>query len=161
MSRGLEPRSTPSAALMMRTSLLPGERLEGAPPGLTLSPAPGTLRSEDIRQQEKNLFHPRINAVIQSASRLWPSPPQMLVTPEGISFLKVKVLLSRFWKWFRSPRILQLICFSDGKVRCDSDCMSCTWSLREYLWCKEPRDQLGSGPDHAGWPVNSPVYTRF
>lgn len=44
MSRGLEPCSAPSAALMMRTSLLPGERLEGAPPGLTLSPAPGTLR---------------------------------------------------------------------------------------------------------------------
>ncbi|EPQ18509.1 hypothetical protein D623_10012922 [Myotis brandtii] len=70
MSQGLEPRSAPSAALMMRTSLLPGERLEGAPPGLTLSPVPGTLRSEDIRQQEKNLFYPRINAVIQSASRL-------------------------------------------------------------------------------------------
>ncbi|CAK6431922.1 unnamed protein product [Pipistrellus nathusii] len=44
MSRGLEPRSAPSAALMMPTSLLPGERLEGAPPGLTspllLVPAP-------------------------------------------------------------------------------------------------------------------------
>lgn len=38
------------------TSPLPGERLEGAPSGLTLSPAPGTLRLEDIWQQEKNLF---------------------------------------------------------------------------------------------------------
>lgn len=39
--------------------------------------------------------------------------------------------------------------------------LSCTWSLRKYWWCEEPRDQLDSGPDHAGWPVSSPVYTRF
>lgn len=67
--------------------------------------------SEDIRQQEKNPFYSRFSAVIQSASRLW-----MLVTPEGISFLKVKVLLSHFQKWFR---ILQSIWFNDGKVCCD------------------------------------------
>lgn len=124
--------------------------LQGWPSPLLLA----LCASEDIRQQEKNLFYPRITAVIQSASRLWPSPPQMLVTPESISFLKVKVLLSHFQKWFRSPGIW----FSDGKVRCDSDCMSCTWSLRKYLWFEEPRDQLDSGLDHADWSMYSPVY---
>lgn len=44
--------------------------------------------------------------------------PRMLVTPEGISSLKVKVLLSRFRKWLR---ILQLIWFSDGQVCYDVD----------------------------------------
>lgn len=44
MSWGPEPCSPPSAALTMCDSLLPGERPEGAPPGLTLSPVPGILR---------------------------------------------------------------------------------------------------------------------
>lgn len=122
--------------------------------------------SEDIRRQEKNLLYPRIcGAVIHSASRLWPSQPRMLVTPEGISFLKVKVLLSRFRKWFWSSRILQLIWFSDSKVSWDvlmgQVLLNCTWSLRRCLWCKETRDQLDSGPDHAAWPASSPLYTRF
>lgn len=50
--------------------LLPGQRLEGAPPGLTLSLLLALCDSEDFRQQEKNMLHPRISAVSQSASRL-------------------------------------------------------------------------------------------
>lgn len=150
MSWGLEPCVLPSAALKMHTSLLPDQRPEGA---LQNSPSPLLLAlcaSEDVRQQEKNLFYPRIGAVIPSASRLWPSQPRMLVTPESISFLKVKVLLSHFQKWFRSSRILQLIWFSDGKVSWDMLIgwvpLNCTSSLRKYLWCWETRGQLDSGP---------------
>lgn len=159
MSRGLEPRSAPSAALMIRTSLLPGERLEGALQGWP-SPLPwySALWGHSAAREES--FLPKDQCGYSVSFQTLTISTSDAGNTRG-HILKVKVLLSRFWKWFRSPRILQLIWFSDGKVRCDSNCMSCTWSLREYLWCKEPRDQLDSGPDHAGWPVNSPVYTRF
>lgn len=71
MPWGLELCPSPSAALVTRPSLLPvrGWRV-GAPPRLTVSPAPAPGASEDTRQQEKDLFHPRTGAAIQSTARL-------------------------------------------------------------------------------------------
>lgn len=139
----------------MCNSLLPGERPEGAPPGLTLPPAPGTLHlwGHSAAREEFALLslNRRMSAVTQSASRLWPSQPWMWVTPESTSFLKVKVLRYHFRKWCRSPRILHLIWFSDGKVSCGTwsgrVLLACTWYLRKYLWYEETREQLDSETD--------------
>lgn len=124
--------------------------------------------SEDIRRQERNLLYRfSTEGSVQLFSQLpdGPSQPWMWVTPEGTSFLKVKVLLSCFRKWFRSPRILQLIWFGDGKVSCGTligrVLLTCTWYLRKCLWCEETRDQLDSETDQAAWPVNSPIYIGF
>lgn len=89
----LEPCSSPSAP---HRFLARGWRvhLQDWPSPLLLA----LCASKDIWQQEKNLFYSRISAIIQSASGLWLSLPRMLVTPEGISFLKVKDLLSHFQK---------------------------------------------------------------
>lgn len=80
----------------------------------------------------------------------------------GHIFLKGQSPALSFQKGFRSPRILGLIWFSEGKVSCDTligwVLLTCTWYHRKCLWCEETRNQLDSETDQAAWPVNSPIY---
>lgn len=155
----LEPCSSPSAALMTWTSLRPGERLEGTPPRLTLSPAPGTLRLWGHSAAGKESLPPK-DRCSYSVSFQTLSPESDVGNTWGHIVLKSQSPAFSF------PEVIQdltvdLIQWWQSLLWRWLDGLSCTWSLRKYWWCKEPRDQLDSGPDHAAWPVNSPVYTRF
>lgn len=140
----LEPCSSPSAALMTRTSLRPGERLEGTPPRLTLSPAPGTLRLWGHSAAGKESLPPK-DRCSYSVSFQTLSPASDVGNTRGHIVLKSQSPAFSFLEVIQDLTV-DLIQWWQSLLWRWLDGLSCTWSLRKYWWCKEPRDQLDSGP---------------
>lgn len=148
----------------MRTSLLPPE---GRAAGPWDRPSPLLLAlcaSEDTRRHEKKSALPKDHCSYSIGFHTFAFLASDIGNSRGHITLKGQSPAFSFAE-VRSPRILQLIWFSDGQVSCDLligwVLLSCTWCLRNYLWRKETRDQLDSGPDHTAWLMNSPVCIRF
>lgn len=142
----------------MHNSLLPQER-----PRVYLQDRPSPLArcaSEDTRQQEKNLLYPRITAVIQL--------PRFDLLSLGYWYHQ-RAYHSQRWKscfiisgsdsgapgsysWFASVMAKSCVTFwLNGFF----------WVVLDLLGSIYDARRPDSGSDHAVWPVNSPIYTRF